>query len=74
MRLRHTLLLLLCLPTTLHASCSDNAREATRAKVDGAKAKPKSKPDSTSAVTGGSVGSLSEGYAANQAGDLSGAC
>ncbi len=38
------------------------------------KTKPKPKQDSTSAVTGGSVGSLSEGYAANQAGDLSGAC
>ncbi|ANH36620.1 Biofilm regulatory protein A precursor [Nocardioides dokdonensis FR1436] len=39
---------------------------------DGPRAKPKK--DSTSAVTGGSVGSLSEGYAANQAGDLSSAC
>ncbi len=39
------------------------------------KAKPGKKPAAgTQPVTGGSVGSLSEGYAANQAGDLSSAC
>ncbi|MBU1801291.1 MAG: LCP family protein [Actinobacteria bacterium] len=38
------------------------------------KAKKKQAPSTGDAVTGGSIGSLSEGYAANQADDLSASC
>jgi len=52
--------------------------EQTIAKADGtAEAKPKKKAKKktdSGPVTGGSLGSLSEGYEANQAGDLSTAC
>ena len=43
---------------------------------DDAKAKPgkTKKPKQPDAVTGGSVGSLSEGYAANESQDLDAAC
>jgi hypothetical protein len=44
--------------------------------IDRAEGKGSGKPGKrrTDAVTGGSVGSLSEGYAANQADDLASAC
>lgn len=51
------------------AQAIDRAEGGTTAKAGGAKPKPA--PDS---VTGGSLGSLSEGYAANQAEDLGSAC
>ncbi|GAA4371849.1 hypothetical protein GCM10023146_21600 [Nocardioides caricicola] len=47
------------------------AEAIDQAEGDGAKAKKKHRTDS---VTGGSLGSLSEGYAANQSDDLGAAC
>ncbi|MDN4175041.1 LCP family protein [Nocardioides sp. SOB77] len=51
------------------AEAIDRAEGVTTARAGGTKPKPA--PD---AVTGGSLGSLSEGYAANQAEDLGAAC
>ncbi len=56
----------------VHGKVQAAIEKAEGSAEDAPRAKPKK--GSTSAVTGGSVGSLSEGYAANQAGDLSSAC
>ena len=44
------------------------------AAAEGEKPKKKDKPKPTPVVTGGSVGSLSQGYAANQSEDVDSAC
>ena len=53
------------------AEAIDRSEGDGPAKATGGK---KPKPGGTPSVTGGSLGSLSEGYAANQAEDLSAAC
>ena len=50
------------------------ARGRRRPAAEGEKPKKKDKPKPTPVVTGGSVGSLSQGYAANQSEDVDSAC
>lgn len=57
--------------TAIDRSEGDAPASSGSAKAGG---KKKPKPGTTQSVTGGSVGSLSEGYAANQAEDLGAAC
>lgn len=61
-------------PTDTSDTSGGEQAEPPAAPVTETAVKPKKKPKAPESVTGGSVGSLGEGYAANQADDLSATC